>query len=309
MRKNLKFGVVFLGAAACIACGILGYNFSRHYRIKDAYARRFLYMPRLYTDQDWGVAKDTSQTMSVPCADLKGPRTMIALVLGQSNAANSVYGRYASRQAVYAYYDHACYKAADPLPGASGDRGSAWTRLGDKLVEAGLYDKVLFVNIARQGSSILNWAHYGDLPFLLRKTARDLRADGLEPTHVFFHQGEADCPVGMPGADYRTLLASFLGELREAVGDKPAIFVCRTTRMLRYDCPDKTNPDCYVTCPDIIRAQTEAADAGRGIFSGPDTDAAVPYDQRPDGYHFSAKGADDFAAAWMPVLTRQLRGQ
>lgn len=309
MRKKLKLPIALLGIAALVGSGLYAFNFYKQYKIKDAYARRFIHMPRSITDEEWGVFKTTNPAMSIPCADFKGKRTMVALVLGQSNAANSVYSLYTPRHAVYAYYNHACYKASDPLPGASGDRGSTWGRLGDRLIEAGLYDKVLFVSIARRGSSILNWAHYGDLTHLMRKTARELRADGLQLTHVLFHQGEADCPVGMSGEDYHVLLQSFLTELREAVGEKPAIFVCRTTRMRRLDCPDNADPRCFETCPGITRAQTEAADPGQGIYSGPDTDAVVPYDQRPDGYHFSGQGSDAFAAAWVPILARYLHGQ
>ena len=50
--------------------------------------------------------------------------------------------------------------------------------------------------------------------------------------------------------------------------------------------------------------QTEAADPAHKVFSGPNTDLIVPWFDRNDGYHFTAKAADRFAAAWMPLLTR-----
>ena len=49
---------------------------------------------------------------------------------------------------------------------------------------------------------------------------------------------------------------------------------------------------------------TEAADPARKVFSGPNTDLIVPWFDRNDGYHFSAKAADHFSAAWMPLLAR-----
>jgi lysophospholipase L1-like esterase len=305
----VKFGIIFGSLAILLFIIIVSVQFYSAYEVKDTYARRFLHMPRRLSDAEWHVFTDTKTAEPLLCAQVLGERTMVALIMGQSNAANTVEILYRPHQAVYMYYDHACYKAADPLLGASDLLGSSWTRLGDKLIERGLYDKVLLVSIARSGSSVLNWGRYGDLPTLFRKTIRNLKADGISVTHVFFHQGEADCPVGMSREDYRVVLASFIRQLRFALGEKPAIFISQASRYRKYDCPDNADPNSFATCPAITGAQADAVDESRRVYAGPNTDMVVPYDQRPDGYHFSAAGAEAFAEAWLPILARQRQNE
>ena len=238
----------------------------------------------------------------VDCRSLAGPRGMVALVLGQSNASNTVDPGYGTTQAVYAYQGGACRKVRDPIPGATGAKGSAWGRLGDRVVDSGLYDTVLFVDIARGGSSILNWGPKGDLRALLDGTLDDLRAHGLDVTHVLFHQGEADCAMGLRRSEYEAVLRAVLDDVRRHVGPEPAILVSRASLFLDPACGNRRDPACYRSCPAITAAQTAVADPAHRIFSGPNTDLIVPWFERNDGYHFTAKGADRFAAAWLPLL-------
>ena len=90
-----------------------------------------------------------------PCTPISG-KTAIIVVHGQSNAANYGSARYTAREAVD-NFDPAtgkCFAAADPLLGTDGAGGSFATRLGDILIEAGRYDRVIIVPIARGSSSI-----------------------------------------------------------------------------------------------------------------------------------------------------------
>ncbi len=240
----------------------------------------------------------------VDCAGLPGPRTMVALVFGQSNAANTVEEGYVSTAPVYAYHGGVCRKIRDPLPGASDSLGSVWSRLGDKLVATGAYDRVVFADIARGGSSILNWGPRGDLNARLLSSIDELAARGLTPTHVLFHQGEADCAIGLPAAAYRTLLEAVLGQIRARLGGTTPIFISRTTLHQDFGCPDRLDPACYKSCPEIVAVQTALADPALHIFPGPDTDQLVPWSDRRDGYHFSSPAADRFAMAWLPLLGR-----
>jgi hypothetical protein len=238
------------------------------------------------------------------CAALADGRTMVALVLGQSNASNTVDPGYASGQPVYAFFGGSCQKAHDALPGATGFKGSTWPRLGDRAVTSGLYDAVIFADIARGGSSILNWGPGGSLNPLLLATLDDLVARGLPPTHVLFHQGEADCALGLDPHDYAAMLEAVIAQIRGRVGEACDILIARASLYLDPVCSNQRDPACYRSCPALTAAQTEVASPTRRIFSGPNTDLLVPWFDRNDGYHFTATAADRFAAAWMPLLAR-----
>ena len=90
-----------------------------------------------------------------PCGPVSG-KTAIIVVHGQSNAANYGSARHTAREAVD-NFDPAsgkCFAAADPLLGTDGIGGSFATRLGDILIQAGRYDRVIFVPLARGGASL-----------------------------------------------------------------------------------------------------------------------------------------------------------
>jgi hypothetical protein len=72
----------------------------------------------------------------VPIAVLRG-RVMVALAMGQSNAANSGESPIRAGRGVYNFHEGKLYIARDPLLGGSnnGGGGSVWTRLGPKLLK------------------------------------------------------------------------------------------------------------------------------------------------------------------------------
>uniref|UniRef100_I2Q2H4 Uncharacterized protein n=1 Tax=Desulfovibrio sp. U5L TaxID=596152 RepID=I2Q2H4_9BACT len=303
---RLARGVAGLAALTLFvaAAGLPAREVARAGELDAVYARHGNNMPVITNDGDLAVYEGDPGEPAVDCAGLAGPRTMVALVFGQSNAANTVDRGYDATLPVYSWHDGQCKRVHDALPGASSANGSTWSRLGDRIVTSGLYDAVLFVDIARGGSSILNWGAKGGLRALLVETLGALRENGLAPTHVFFHQGEADCYLGLSGKEYASVLQDVLGEVRSRVGEGCDIFVSRASLFLDPVCGDRQSPVCYKSCPAIVAAQTAAADPGTRIFSGPNTDLLVPWFDRNDGYHFTSRAADRFAAAWMPLLVR-----
>ncbi len=261
-------------------------------------------LPVAGTDGELAVYEGDPDAPAVDCASLASGRLMVALVVGQSNASNTVDPGYDAVKSVYAYYGGQCRKVRDAVPGATGDRGSSWSRLGDRVVASGLYDAVLFVDIARGGTSLLHWGRGGQFRGLLEGTIGDLSARGLTPTHVLFHQGEADCAMGLTRNEYGALLGELLSDIRDRVGPEADILVSRASLFLDPACGDRHDPGCYRSCPAITAAQTAAADPEKRIFPGPNTDLIVPWFDRNDGYHFTSQAADRFAAAWMPLLAR-----
>lgn len=252
----------------------------------------------------WDVYTDTTDRQEYDCGKIMRGNTMVALVFGQSNAANSVEERYSPTGNVFVYYDNHCYKADDPLPGTSHFMGSTWSRLGDKIIASKLYDNVLFIDIARGGASILNWGLYGDLNELLVNTLQGLQEQHISLTHVFFHQGETDSALGLSKKDYEVVLQTILNQTQGAIGKSCPIFVSQASLYKRPGCDNIHDKNCYAISTNITDAQREVVDATRNIHAGPNTDKLLPFPSRFDGYHFSAAAADLFADSWLSLLSQ-----
>lgn len=234
-------------------------------------------------------AADTAREVNL--SNLKSDsKTMIALVFGQSNAANNGKVPYTPRHAsVLNYYGGKLYIAKDPLFGNTNIGGSVWTHLGDMLIDSGLYDKVIFIPIAVGGSAIERWVS-GDCHEKLEKTLQELAAQHIRVTHILWHQGETDNLLNTPAAKYKEQLGAILQTLRKS---QSADF---------YVSLASYHPSC-ITKPlgvdSIIRkAQKEFINENKGVLLGPDTDTLIYAIYRYDSVHFSDFGLDAFAKLW-----------
>ena len=217
------------------------------------------------------------------------PRVMVALVFGQSNAGNWGESRRIAGPHVYSFFRGRYERARDPLPGADGRGGSVWTRLGDKLIAAGLYDRVVFVPAAIGATEIAEWAPGGRLHQDLLRNVREARRARLVFTHLLWHQGESDAVLGTAAEDYQARFLALLAAIRALGVDAPA-FVAVATRCGQYP-PNEA----------IRNAQRGLVNPALGIFAGPDTDQLGP-EYRYDGCHFSDQGLDTHAQMWLEVI-------
>src|SRR6185295_9871056 len=126
--RNVSRVVLF--AAVAFALGALGGILFEHYVgtgfvVDWSGLRHFMTVrsPRAATGR-----------VEAPLAAVRGKRTMVALVFGQSNAANAGETAGSAHQGVFELYGGRLYRARDPLLGAEGDGGSVWLRLGEKAV-------------------------------------------------------------------------------------------------------------------------------------------------------------------------------
>lgn len=235
--------------------------------------------------------RDTSARQPVPCSELQSADTAVLLTLGQSNAANEGSPGYAVGANVYNFnfFDGRCYVARDPLLGATGNGGSVWTRLADKLIAAGRYRRVVIAPIAVGGTGIRRWTHGGDLHARIGKAIGGLASAGLEPTVVLWHQGENDAR-GMKGDEYIQHFAGVLRGIRDAGSDAPVYVAVASI--------------CGNAGSDEIRAaQREIPQRFPGVRPGPNTDELDRFRWRRDLCHFSAEGLERHAALWLEVLT------
>lgn len=227
-----------------------------------------------------------------PCAAVSG-RTAIIVVHGQSNAGNHGTVRYNAREAVDNFdpVTGKCFAAIDPLLGADGVGGSFATRLGDILVQAGRYDRVVLVLIALGGASIsvLNGEHSDRITNVILK----LRAANLTPTHILFQQGERDAMLPTTQDEYVSQLRGLVKRFCKA-GLSAPFYVSQSTRC---DMEDQKNAAA------VRAGQLSAVDDLLNIRRGPDTDLIGNGGRNPDdGCHMNELGMLANAALWAAYI-------
>jgi len=226
----------------------------------------------------------------VAAAAKKPPRVMVALVMGQSNAANFGETRKLAGPNVFSFGGGKLLRARDPIPGANGTGGSVWTRLGDKIISAGLYDKVIFIPVAVGSTEIAQWTP--EMPIFQKQVIPALEAarkSNLAITHVLWHQGESDAYLQTSWADYQLRFRNLARGLREQ-GVSAPIFISTASACGQYPSSD------------VIRgAQQNLVNHDAGIWAGPDTDVLSGAFRA--GCHFSASGLDAAANLWLGSIT------
>lgn len=222
-------------------------------------------------------------------------QTAVLLAFGQSNSANYGGQRYRAHDSrIVNFFNGKCYVAESPLLGAGGGLGESWTLLGNRLVDAGLYQQVVLIPAGIGASGIQRWATGGDLNKMLLAVLDDA-AKTFRITHVLWHQGESDYGLGTSETVYISAFQSIVASLRGG-GVAAPIYLATASFEDHYRDWTKTNP--------VTMAQAKIPD-GKTIFAGPDTDADIVALDRYDGTHFGATGQEKFAARWMDILRRR----
>jgi lysophospholipase L1-like esterase len=224
-----------------------------------------------------------------------GERTMIALVFGQSQAANVVREQFVGGGNVFNYFRGRCYAATDPLLGTGGDGGNVWTLIGTELVQQKQFEAVVLVTIAIGGTSIAQWAPGGNLHAHLM-SAMDAVGPACSYTHVFIQKGEADLLAHTTAEDYFRRFAEVIAALRRSGVEAP-IFVAVETGYCdgRWTPPKPSNP--------IAEAQRRVIAAHEGLYFGADMDATLnSASDRYDGCHMSGTGARKLARLWTQAI-------
>jgi hypothetical protein len=220
-------------------------------------------------------------------------RTAVIVVHGQSNAANYGNTRHSAREAVGNFDPSSgkCFAAADPLLGTDGAGGNFATRLGDILIQAGRYDRVIVVPIAVEGAplSALDNEQAGRIDNAIAK----LRAAGLTPTHFLFQQGEKDAMLATTQEQYVSLLHRIVTRFR-AAGFEAPFYLSQSSK-------------CDIADPDnrtAVRAGQLAAISDQlDIRPGPDTDMIGNDGRNPhDGCHMNELGTLANAALWAAFI-------
>jgi hypothetical protein len=244
---------------------------------------------------------DTSNKIEVDCSTVDRSKTMVILAYGQGNAANGGESKYTPKHNVYNVFDGKCYKADDPLLGATDNKGSVWGRLADKMIENGMYENVVIKSIGVGGSPIICWSVngtgigyegrlYGNYHSRILEANKELKALGFPITHVLWHQGESDMKNGTTTDQYKERFLDMLDSMRKN-GINAPIYVALASRYGRQ------------TSQEVINAQKQLVEEHVDIFEGPNTDIIDRLEERTeDGQRFTEIGLEKHANAWVESL-------
>lgn len=187
-------------------------------------------------------------------------------------------------------YNGGVYSAVNPLLGCTSLAGNFPLRLGDKLINAGLFARVVFVPIAIGATPIAQWATGGALQDRIATAYRRCVAVGLPVTGVLWHQGETDADSVISQATYQAALSSVIDRTRLAGFSEP-FFVAKVAY------PFNTSAS------NVRAAQAAVINHGNEIWEGPDTDTLTGANRDGGNVHFSAAtGANNHADAWKTAI-------
>lgn len=236
-------------------------------------------------------AKSRPRT-TVSCQELleafRGRKVGTFLALGQSNSSNNGAVHTISKRAVYEMVGDRCFEARDPTIDASGLGGSTWPRLGDLLVDAGVYDLVIFKSIGVGGTSVKQWAEVnGPLAEKARAAIANFKAQSLPLKHILWHQGESDAATAE-----QTYVDQFLQVVRilRAAGAEAPVYVSKATLL-----NGRTDGETQ-------RAQERLQTQYVQHCVGPNTDTLTGTYRKSDNTHFSEIGLAAASQQWFDAI-------
>lgn len=229
-----------------------------------------------------------------------GERTGVFGIPGQSNATNITDAAYVPVNGAKIdnldINDGGLYVAADPLLGcttnlAVAGRGNIFTRVADKLISAGVFDRVILIPVAVGGTPVASWVP-GALGDRILVAARRARAVGLPITAFLWMQGETDGVNGTSQATYAATLASVIAGPR-AEGFNAPWFIGKCTYIVG------------TVYPAIQAAQAGIVNPAANIFAGANTDSltGATYRQVIDDTHLNGTAGSDAASTlWTTAI-------
>jgi hypothetical protein len=275
-----------------------------------------------YVNPIWGldIFSDPVQRIQVSPALARSERTFIAIIEGQSLAANHCQGLYHPRatkvQCVNVLGDRRLYQHREPMMGASfyadgyagyqGGYGSVWGKVGDLLIERGIADRVIWCNVAYGGQSAEALSPDGVMGHRMPLAFRVLRSlgfDGSTVSAILSMQGESDNGLGTPAAAYKQYRRQTIQVSRD-IGFAGPWFIPLET----YSFGKMSNT--------IRGAQLDLAIELAGVITGPDfdtLDASYRYAQEDAAHvgngkvHPNEAGRDAIAEMWAHALARHLK--
>ena len=219
-------------------------------------------------------------------------QTGVYLTYGQSNSSNSGEFGYYVENEVFQFLLGETFIYEDPSLGGTGTGGSVWGMVGDKLINEGVYEQVIFSNCGWGGRSIahLKTGHYFE--YLIQNHQGLIKRFG-KVDGILFHQGESDnSPEGVE--NYYANFSEFVNNLKES-GIEIPIYLSRASL-----CGEKRPINNELT-----NVQNQLIKDFELIKEGPNTDLLSDKKYRRKDYcHFSLEGYDKFSDMWIEFLIK-----
>jgi hypothetical protein len=230
-------------------------------------------------------------------------RSIVAVVIGQSNAANTGGQRtQGSNDSILNYWDGQYYVASDPLLGSTGLAGSVWLIAANKLIEKNMADTIVLLPAAVSATSVKQWRNDGQLFAMLENRLLLAKQHGVKVTHFLWHQGETDNSHliyksgGVGLVEYERGMKELIA-LTKTVFPQSKFILAIATR-----CGVSGPPDSKLQ---MVQKSLTSMD---GVFMGPNTDTIDSVD-RYDDCHFAGSGMVKHADGWVEAISSTLDAQ
>lgn len=291
--------IFVISTVLCLMAGVIyGIFAGRH----DAFPAPTIIRLKFAVEQTIGLKRqwrrtyfeDTRRSKPQPCPTAN---PIVILTGGQSNAANALSDpvNEVPNLAAFMFFQGKCYRLRDPILGATGDKGSLWTALGQRLVaETGR--NIIFMNGAITASTYRDWLNPNSGYFArLRELAQDAARHRLRPNFVLWHQGESDARRDAASEVFESELQALVDRLKSdlplASGAKLVLYRASLCSGTRRRTPNQR----------LVTAQRRVAERTANVIVGPDTDR---YGKRfrYDDCHFNGRGREAIVEATARLL-------
>ena len=278
---------IFLALSVLVTIYLLGI-FTGHYKyfpfnLLYSFKSQFITMSESKRNFDIGNLKEVNLSID--------NTTGIYLTYGQSNAANHGQIGYEVKYEVYQYLKGKTYIYKDPSLGATGNDGSVWGMVGDKLIKSNMHKKVIFSNNGFGGRRIEDLNKEPYLNHLIKNYNQLLRDYGRVDA-ILFHQGEINHSNKYGNSNYYKEFKILVDKLK-AQGIIIPIYLSRTSI-----CNNDSDAG-------LIEIQNKIIKDMDIVFPGPNTDLLSEKKFRlPDNCHFSLLGYEKFSDMWVISLNK-----
>lgn len=249
-----------------------------------------------YTSAVGGLFSSYSSTSGRTSVSVGTPdaNTGVFIVAGQSIAGNHSGNLHSPTSTAVQNinpFTGVIYQMKNEMLGASGSgMGCFIPYLGDLLITAGRFNRVIFTTPAVGGTTAHNWSPSGQMHHRLIASIRRCRALGLPISGILWALGESDNQLGTSQAEYQARLLAIIAGSRGA-GYTGPWFIAKESLLSN------------TVSSTIVAAQTAVVAPASGIYAGPNIDSLTGGGNRADGTHFTDAGNAAAAALWEAVLT------